>query len=164
MMTDVTLRSCRRADNSAPWARAVHPGPAAAGTLSRIPQRHYFIVLSLSAGAIKIHILKRKSAPKHVPLIFAASVCATFHMVFFVTLDSLTSSSTRCSTSNTACSYIHCTCRVQQVRAGGIPGTELSHKILLYFKSHMVIQTLYTGILLGWEDDILGPTDRWSGS
>ena len=78
----------------------------------------------------------------------------------FVTLDSLTSSSTRCSTSDTAGSHIHYTCRVQQVRAGGIPGTELSHKILLYFKFHMVIldpRTLYTGIYWGGKTTYLVP-------
>ena len=88
--------------------------------------------------SIKMHFSIRKSAPKHVPLIFAASVCATFHTVFLVTLHTLTSSSTSCSISDTACSYIHYTCRVQQVRAGAISGTELSHNILLYFKFHMV--------------------------
>ena len=52
-------------------------GPAAAGTLSHIPQRHYIIILSLSAGAIKNEFFIRESAPKHVHLIFPASVCAT---------------------------------------------------------------------------------------
>ena len=88
--------------------------------------------------SIKLHFLVRKSAPKHVPLIFAASVCATFHTVFLVPLHTLTASSTSCSISDTACSYIHYTCRVQQVRAGAISGTELSHTILLYFTFHMV--------------------------
>ena len=111
---------------------------AAAGTLSHIPQRHYIIILSLSAGAIKTHFFISNSAPKHVPLIFAASVCATFHTVFLVPLHTLTASSTSCSISDTACSYTHYACRVQQVRAGAISGTELSHNILLYFKFHMV--------------------------
>ena len=113
--------------------------------------------------SIKTLFSIRKSAPKHVPLIFAASVCATFHMVFFVTLDSLTSSSTRCSTSDTACSYIHYTCRVQQVRAGGIPGTELSHKILLYFKFHMVILDPHTGIYWGGKTTFLVPQTGGAG-
>ena len=120
---------------------------AAAGTLSHIPQRHYIIILSLSAGAIKTHFFISNSAPKHVPLIFAASVCATFHTVFLVPLHTLTASSTSCSISDTACSYIHYTCRVQQVRAGAIPGTELSHNILPYFKFHMAfLVTLYGGV------------------
>ena len=90
--------------------------------------------------SIKMHFSIRNSAPKHVPLIFAASVCATFHTVFLVTLHTLTSSSTSCSISDTACSYIHYTCRVQQVRAGAIPGTELSHNILLLPQgSHSVL-------------------------
>ena len=121
-------------------ARAEPVVNAAAGTLSHIPERHYIIILSLSAGAIKMHFPIRKSAPKHVPLIFAASVCATFHTVFLVQLHTLTSISTSCSISGTACSYIHYTCRVQQVRAGAIPGMELSHNILLLPQgSHSVL-------------------------
>ena len=141
-------------------------GGCCAGTLSRITQRLDVRIPEPLSRSIKTHCSIRKSAPKHVPLIFAASVCATFHIVFFVTLDSLTSSSTRCSTSDTACSYIHYTCRVQQVRAGGIPGTELSHKILLYFKFHMVIldpQTLYTGIYWGGKTTYLVPQTGGAG-
>ena len=68
-------------------------GIAAAETLSHPREAQQLLPEPLSRS-IKMHFSVRKSAPKHVHLIFPASVCATFHMVFSVTLRSLTSGST----------------------------------------------------------------------
>ena len=68
-------------------------GTAAAETLSHPREAQHLLPEPLSRS-IKMRFSVRKSAPKHVHLIFPASVCATFHMVFSVTLRSLTSGST----------------------------------------------------------------------
>ena len=52
-------------------------GGCCAGTLSRITQRLDIRIPEPLSRSIKTQFSIRKSAPKHVPLIFAASVCAT---------------------------------------------------------------------------------------